>query len=47
MREEIRAFSCAKSAEQFAYSAAETRNGSLGGLAQKRLQFAESLLDRI
>ena len=47
MRKEIRAFSCAKRAEQFAYSAAEPGDGSLRGLAQKRLQCAESLLDRI
>src|SRR5271167_5272216 len=33
--------------QEFANPAAETRNGSLGGLAQKRLQFAEGLLDRI
>jgi hypothetical protein len=47
MREEICAFYWAKSAEQFSYSAAETGDGSLGGLAQKRLQFAECLLYRI
>ena len=47
MREEIYAFSCTKSSEQFADSAAETGNGLLGGLAQQRLQFAERLLDRI
>ena len=47
MREEVRAFSWAKRAKQFAHSAAEIGNGSLGGLAQQRLHFAECLLDRI
>jgi hypothetical protein len=47
VREKIRTFSCAKSVEQFADSAAETGNGSLSGFAQMRLQFAECLLDRI
>lgn len=47
MREEIRAFFCAESAEQFPYSATEPGNGSLGGFAQKCLKFAEHLLDWI
>src|SRR5271169_6178232 len=47
MDEVVCALSGAERGNQFADPAAEMRNGSLGGLAQQRLQFAECLLDRI
>jgi len=47
MDEVVCAFSGAERGDQFADPAAEMWNGSLGGSAQKRLQFAERLLDRI
>jgi hypothetical protein len=47
MDEVVCAFSGAERGNQFADSAAEMWNGSLGDLAQTRLQFAERLLDRI
>ena len=36
-----------KTPEQFAHAAAKVRKCPLGGLAQKRLQFTERLLDPI
>jgi len=47
MDEVVFALSGAEGGNQFADPAAEIWNGSLGGLAQQRLQFAERLLDRI
>ena len=47
MDEVVFALSGAEGGNQFADPAAEMWNGSLGGLAEERLQFAEGLLDRI
>ncbi len=45
--EVVFAFSGAEFGDQFSNSATKSWNSSFGGLAQKRLQFAERLLDRI
>jgi hypothetical protein len=47
MVEVVFAFSGAERGDQFADPAAEMWDGSLGGLAEKRLQFAKRPLDRI
>ncbi len=47
MREVVFTFFGAEFGDQFANLAAKGWNGSLSGLAQQRLQFAERLLDRI
>jgi len=46
MDEVVCAFSGAERGNQFADPAAEMWNGSFGGLAQKRLRFAERLKER-
>ena len=47
MPEKVDAFLLANGSEKQADSAAKSRNGSLGGLSQECLDFAEDLLNRV